>query len=367
MRNACILIGKNINLGFDKSVSTLTDCFSQHGYFLEEIRFLSFRSAEKFREDLQSLKRDFDNLLLITEKSGLGAVKRYMLPAFEDKHVKNSYGEAAIYEDNGKVALLLSADDSETGLTYLKNVGIPFLQNKYGRLEKSVIRTMGMPEYLADDLMTEVGRLCKGKMQVNRFRKYDEEVVEIVYDNNTPKMLADDVLRRLMDGFGDTVYALEATSLEEQLVALLKLRGKKLSVAESFTGGGLARRIVSVPGASEVYFEGLNTYNEASKMKRLGVAEFTLRSRTAVSDQTAYEMALGLLNTGDCDISISTTGLAGPKSDRLGQPVGLCYIAVGTKERITVYRYTLDGSRTEITEKAINYALFLACKRLKNL
>jgi PncC family amidohydrolase len=154
--------------------------------------------------------------------------------------------------------------------------------------------------------------------------------------------------------------------MEEQLVNALKLRRRKLSVAESFTGGGIAKRITSVSGASEVYFEGLNTYNENAKIKRLGVSEYTLRTLGAVSDQTAYEMAYGLLNTGDCDIAVATTGLAGPKSDRSQLPVGLCYIAVGTKERIRVYRYIFEGDRQEITEKAINYALFLAYKQIKN-
>ena len=87
----------------------------------------------------------------------------------------------------------------------------------------------------------------------------------------------------------------------------------------------------------------------------------------AVSEQTAYEMALGLLNTGDCDIAITTTGLAGPKSDRSMLPVGLCFIAVGTKEKVYVYRYKFDGDRTAVTEKAINYALFTAFKQLKNI
>ena len=139
-----------------------------------------------------------------------------------------------------------------------------------------------------------------------------------------------------------------------------------MSVAESFTGGGLAKRIVSVSGASEVYFEGLNTYNENAKIKRLGVSPYTLGTVGAVSEKTAYEMALGLLNTGDCDIAVATTGLAGPKSDKSMLPVGYCCIAVGTKERICVYQYKFDGDREEITQKAINYALFLAYKRLKN-
>ena len=102
-------------------------------------------------------------------------------------------------------------------------------------------------------------------------------------------------------------------------------------------------------------------------MKRLGVSPYTLGTLGAVSEKTAYEMALGLLNTGDCDVAIATTGLAGPKSDKNMHPVGYCCIAVGTRERISVYQYKFDGNREEITEKAINYALFLAYKHLKNI
>ncbi len=66
-------------------------------------------------------------------------------------------------------------------------------------------------------------------------------------------------------------------------------------------------------------------------------------------------------------MAVATTGLAGPKSDRSGLPVGLCYISVGTRERVRVYRYVFDGSRQDITEKAINYALYHAYKEVKDL
>ena len=78
-------------------------------------------------------------------------------------------------------------------------------------------------------------------------------------------------------------------------------------------------------------------------------------------------MAAGLIASGDCDISVATTGLAGPKSDRTELPVGLAYIAIGLKEKVYVYRYRFEGTREEITETAINYALFLAYRQLKNL
>ena len=97
------------------------------------------------------------------------------------------------------------------------------------------------------------------------------------------------------------------------------------------------------------------------------MSEFTLGTVGAVSDETAYEMASGLIATGDCDIAGATTGLAGPRSDRTELPVGLCYLAVGLKEKVYVYRHRFSGSREDITETAINYALFLAYRQLKNL
>jgi nicotinamide-nucleotide amidase len=216
-------------------------------------------------------------------------------------------------------------------------------------------------------LIAKAKTLAQDNIFCSRRRSFDEDVIEVFYDQNTPKMLLDDVLRIFAEGLEDSVYALEDRSLETQLVDLLKIRGKKISVAESFTGGGIARRITSVSGASEVYFEGLNTYDEKSKMQRLGVTEYTLKTLGAVSDQTAYEMATGLLSTGDCDIAIATTGLAGPNTDKSGLPVGLCYIAVGTQEKVFVYRYKFEGGREDICAQGVNYAMYHAYKLLKNM
>jgi PncC family amidohydrolase len=234
-------------------------------------------------------------------------------------------------------------------------------------LEIAVIRCVGASDAHIQNLIARASQIDGGQCKYARSRKYDEDVVQIQYDENIPKRILDDVMRVFADGLEECLYALDDTPLDKQLVELLKLRGKTLSVAESFTGGGISRRIVSVSGASKVFFEGLNTYNELSKIKRLGVSEYTLKTFGAVSDQTAYEMAAGLMATGDCDISIATTGLAGPTSDNSALPVGLCYIAVGTKEKVFVYRYKFNGTREEITETAINYALFLAYKQLKKM
>ena len=74
-------------------------------------------------------------------------------------------------------------------------------------------------------------------------------------------------------------------------------------------------------------------------------------------------MAAGLIRGGKCDISIATTGYAGPSTET--QLAGLCFIAIGTKENVRVYRQHLAGDRETITKTAIQLALFLAFREIK--
>ena len=367
MKNTAIIIKDNVSSTFDKGVDTLLNALFLGGYTLEELRFLSFNQPQKWVDGIKSLK-DCDNVFIVAEKRYLAGVKQVLLTAFSGGQTYSEFGGAMIYGVDMLCLHLLSSDTTETGTGYIQNASVPFMQKKFNlRFDKIVLRAIGTNVALTEKILAEARQMAGDKIVCNHTRKFDEDIIEIIYDNNTPKMLADDVLRLLAEGFGDTMYALNDVTLENQLVSLLRVRDKKLSVAESFTGGGIAKRIVSVSGASEVYFEGLNTYDEVSKVKRLGVSSYTLNTMGAVSERTAYEMALGLLSTGDCDLAIATTGLAGPKTDRSELPVGLCCIAIGTKEKICVYQYKFDGTREEIMEKAINYALFLAYKRLKDI
>ncbi len=368
MNNACIVLQQKVNPS-DSGVTAVLGAFSVNGYSFSDVRFLLQSDEKKLRENLVTMKESVDALLILVDKTALSAVKGYIAEYYNKDTAQTVFGGAGVYQDKKTICFLLTADLTETGVGAVKNVCVPYLQQRSGvRYDKMIIRAVGANEERVKGLLAQAVNMSGNKLFCRHARKYDEDVIEITYDSNTPKMLTDDVLRLFADGLGDTVYALNAdTTLEEQLVTLLKLRRRKISVAESFTGGGIAKRITSVSGASEVYFEGLNTYDELSKIKRLGVSEYTLQTMGAVSDQTAYEMATGLLNTGCCDIAIATTGLAGPKTDRSMLPVGLCFIAVGVKEQVLVYRYKFDGDRQEITEKAINYALYLAYKQLKKL
>ena len=143
--------------------------------------------------------------------------------------------------------------------------------------------------------------------------------------------------------------------MKNQIVEKLKAKSLILSSAESFTAGNIASSIISVSGASRVFYEGLVCYNTEAKIKRLGVLKETVDEFGVVSSQVAKQMVMGLLKTNKCDIGISSTGYADINSD--GKQVGLTYIAVGDKENIIVEENSFCGTREQITTKATQRAL----------
>jgi len=171
----------------------------------------------------------------------------------------------------------------------------------------------------------------------------------------------------LLDELDDCVYCEDDLTLEEAFVKFLQSNEVKLATAESCTGGMIASSIVNVSGASEVFYEGVVTYSNDSKMERLGVMRSTLENYGAVSEQTAKEMAVGLISE-NVDLGISTTGIAGPKGGTIEKPVGLVYIGVAYRDFPPVaYKFIFDGDRTEIRTSAKNTALFKAWKYLENI
>ncbi len=150
-----------------------------------------------------------------------------------------------------------------------------------------------------------------------------------------------------------------------EIVSLLKRSGKTISAAESFTAGRVSSAIITVPGASAVFHEGIVAYSNAAKISRLNVSETTLGRFGAVSRECCGEMLAGLLAAGGCDFAVATTGIAGPASDDTKKPVGLCYIGVADEKKQKIEELHLDGSREEITASAVNKALSLILSFIK--
>ncbi len=164
--------------------------------------------------------------------------------------------------------------------------------------------------------------------------------------------------------FRDVSYGDGTRSLAEELVALLNEKNLTIATAESLTGGSVGSKIVDVAGCSSVYYGGVIAYSNELKISALGVAEETIADFGAVSEQTAIEMATGLLNE-NVNLGISTTGIAGPTGGSLLKPVGLVYIAVTDEENTDVFQLQFAGNREEIRNQARDKALFYAIKHLQ--
>lgn len=175
--------------------------------------------------------------------------------------------------------------------------------------------------------------------------------------------ISDEKFEDVSELLDDYIYNDTDISLAETLSEFLKSNGIFLATAESCTGGMLASSLVDVEGASSFFYEGLVTYSNVAKMERLGVRRSTLEKFGAVSEETAMEMANGLL--GDvAKLAIAITGIAGPTGGTLEKPVGLVYIAIATENSCEVKKNIFEGNRRNIRTTAKNAALFYAYKHV---
>ena len=142
---------------------------------------------------------------------------------------------------------------------------------------------------------------------------------------------------------------------EERLIAALTGRGETIACAESLTGGLLCDALVQVPGASRVFMGGIVADDEGRKVSLLGVRPETLEKYTAVSEQTAIEMARGARERLGTDYALSTTGYAGPD----GAQVGQVFVALAHADGVTCRPCLFIGSREEIRRQAVQAALGL--------
>ncbi len=148
------------------------------------------------------------------------------------------------------------------------------------------------------------------------------------------------------------------TLIVEQLAANLLQNNKRLTVAESCTGGWIAKVLTDLAGSSEWFERGFVTYSNESKQEMLGVLASTLEAQGAVSEEVVQEMALGALKNSHADISLSVSGIAGPGGGTEDKPVGLVWFAWAYQDTvITSEKKIFSGDRNEVREQAVFHAL----------
>ena len=154
--------------------------------------------------------------------------------------------------------------------------------------------------------------------------------------------------------------------LSQKLVKLLTKKRLKISFAESCTGGLLSSSITSIIGSSKVFTIGLVTYSNPSKISILEVPKNIIRKHGAVSYETCLAMVKNLSKISKTNISVSITGIAGPKGGTKKKPVGLIFIGIKKGNKTLVRKYLFKNKkRTSIQRAAVNKALNLILSFIK--
>ena len=154
--------------------------------------------------------------------------------------------------------------------------------------------------------------------------------------------------------------------LAKKVVKLLSKKRLKISFAESCTGGLLSSSITSINGSSKVFTLGLITYSNQSKIKILKVPKKIIVKHGAVSYETCLSMVKNLSRISKTNISLSVTGVAGPKGGTKQKPVGLVYIGIKKGNKSDVYKFLFENrGRSFIQKAAVNKSLRIILNALK--
>lgn len=283
----------------------------------------------------------------------------------------NGTAPGAILEEDGKIAIMLPGPPREMRPMFREQV-MPWLARRSDRILRShCVYFFGIGESsLEQQLRAEMESMTNPTLAP--YAKEGEVMLRVTASASSEaeaEALMRPVIDMLLQRFGDLIYGVDVDNLQTAAVELLRASGLKTAVAESCTGGYLAKRITDVPGSSDVFECGVVSYANAVKAKVLGVKEETLAQYGAVSPQTAQEMADGVRTLSGADIGVSLTGIAGPGGGSQEKPVGLVYLGISSPWHSEVKELRLDRGYSEQRELirllASSHALSLLMKTIR--
>lgn len=163
----------------------------------------------------------------------------------------------------------------------------------------------------------------------------------------------------------------ESKIISRQIGDILYSSGLTLGTAESCTGGRISEAIIAIPGASDYFKGSIVAYTNEVKEQLLHVSHSVLEKQTAVCEEVAKQMALGIIETLGVNFAIASTGIAGPEGGTPAIPIGTIWIAYGSKDDIRTFKlqenFGRDINLAIATNKSMRLFLdFLQEKEIKS-
>jgi nicotinamide-nucleotide amidase len=187
------------------------------------------------------------------------------------------------------------------------------------------------------------------------------EIEVVIRSEPSSDGAAEALVELIGERHSNTLFSIDGSTIDEQVAMLL--RGRRLAIGESCTGGLLAGRISERPGSSEYFAGGVVAYADEAKIELLGVPRELIERHGAVSEEVAEGLATGAMERFRADVGIGLTGIAGPGGGSEDKPVGrvcFCILSDDGGERSSIVRaLDLPGSRADVRDRATTVALHL--------
>ena len=270
-------------------------------------------------------------------------------------------------EQQGKTAIMLPGPPREMKPMFEEGVKPFLLKDSDTRLVSHTMHFFGIGESMLENILRDLMETSLNPT-VAPYAKTGEVQLRVtarVKNGEDPEQLLQPVMNQIQEKVGEFLYGIDVGNLQTAVVRALKEKKLQVALAESCTGGYVAKRITDVSGASEVFECGICSYSNRIKQELLGVREETLRDFGAVSEETAREMAAGIRRVSGAPIGVSVTGNAGPEPSE-GKEVGLVYIGVDSDNFRKVFTLNVNrkdqDARETIRYLASSHALSLILK-----
>lgn len=300
--------------------------------------------AEFFDDEITLDEVTFEHLKNYMEKRGRSEIlERNREQAFVPTKAtvfQNHYGTAPcmMMEQNGKLSFSLPGVPYEVK-PLIKDQIIPYLHEKFSLnfISTRIVSVVGIPESILADMIENWELALPENLALSYLPVGTRVKLRLTATGANDLFLQqqlEEEIQKLLPIIKNNVIATSEDKIEKILGEILNEKKLTISTAESCTGGELAKLITSNSGSSKYFHGGIIPYATEKKIEILKVKKETIEEFTVVSEQVASEMAEGCQKLFSTNISLSTTGVAGPGKGEDGKDIGTVYYAIKINEKI---------------------------------
>lgn len=248
----------------------------------------------------------------------------------------NGTAPSLMMEKNGKIAICLPGVPYEVK-PLIKNQIIPFLAEKYhqNHIISRIVTVVNYPESLLSEALENWELALPKNISLSYLPVSNRVKLKLTAygsDSESLNELLENEISKIRGLLSGHILSEHGDKIEEILHDYLIQKKLTISTAESCTGGELSHLITLVSGSSNYFLGGIVAYDFHKKTEILGVSEQLIQEKTPVSVEVAQAMSLGCQKLFRTDISIATTGVAGPNSDEFNNEIGKVFYSIRIKD-----------------------------------